>query len=165
MKVTEQEDEKKGSDPKPWEIRAAQQSNESREDESIADSGRLFLRNLSYTVSEDDLTQLLEKFGPLTEVTIPLDKTTSRPTGFGFVTFMLPEHAVKAYEALDGQIFHGRLLHILPSRSRASGDSTSEKESPTDGSSYKKKKAAQQKSQAGSSHNWNTLFLGANSCG
>lgn len=132
----------------------------SGENESVADSGRLFLRNLSYTVTEDNLTETFEKFGPVTEVTIPLDRTTNRPTGLGFVTFMLPEHAVKAYESLDGQVFQGRLLHILPARPRQGRQEQEDEAGGT--SSFKKKKESQQKSQAGSSHNWNTLFLGAN---
>lgn len=132
------------------------------EEETIADSGRLFLRNLSYTVTEDNLTETFEKFGPLTEVTIPLDRNTNRPTGLGFVTFMLPEHAVKAYESLDGEVFQGRLLHILPARPRQGRPEHKEDDDTGDSSSFKKKKESQQKSQAGSSHNWNTLFLGAN---
>ena len=160
-RATEEGEKKTKIDPTPWTVRPSLQSSQQNE-ESIADSGRLFLRNLSYTIMEEDLTQLFEKFGPLTEVMIPLDKTTNRPTGLGFVTFMLPEHAVKAFEELDGQIFHGRLLHLLPSSSRSTKENASERESATEGSSYKKKKANQKKSQAGSSHNWNTLFLGAN---
>lgn len=79
-------------------------------------SGRLFLRNLSYACSEEDLQTLFEKFGPLTETYLPLDKLSNKPTGIGFVTFMMPEHAVKAHNELDGKVFQGRLLHILPSK-------------------------------------------------
>ena len=137
---------------------------EEEEDETIADSGRLFLRNLSFTVKEDDLMETFEQFGPLTEVTVPLDKTTNRPTGLGFVTFMLPEHAVRAYEALDGQVYQGRLLHILPGRQRRGRhQAREESEESKSGSSFKKKKEREQKSQSGSGHNWNALFLGANS--
>ena len=135
-------------------------------DETIADSGRLFLRNLSFTVKEEDLTETFEQFGPLTEVTVPLDKSTNRPTGLGFVTFMLPEHAVKAYEAMDGQVYQGRLLHILPGRQRRTRVKEEDEEgggAGKSGSSFKKKKEKELKLQSGSSHNWNALFLGANS--
>ena len=40
--------------------------------------------------------------------------------GFGFVTYLMPEHAVKAFNKLDGQVFQGRLLHILPGRTKKS---------------------------------------------
>ena len=143
---------------KPWEQKAALSSSEP---EGIAESGRLFVRNLSFLTTEEQLTELFETFGPLTEATIPLDKVTGKPTGIGFITFMLPEHAVKAYEALDGQIFLGRLMHILPAKDRrATGDD--EKTEKAAGSSYKKKKEQKTKEEAGKSYNWNTLFLGAN---
>ena len=73
---------------------------------------------MAYTCSEEDLQNLFEKFGPLTETYLPLDKTTNKPTGIGFVTFVMPEHAVKSFNELDGKVFQGRLLHILPSKAR-----------------------------------------------
>ena len=36
--------------------------------------------------------------------------------GFAFITFMMPEHAVEAFNELDGRVFQGRLLHILPAK-------------------------------------------------
>ena len=91
------------------------------EDENLLDSGRLFVRNLPYSITEEDITKLFEKYGPLTEVTIPLDKEGSRPVGYAFVTFVFPEHAVKALEELDGSIFQGRLLHLMPSKDKDIG--------------------------------------------
>ena len=91
------------------------------EDENLLDSGRLFVRNLPYSITEEDITKLFEKYGPLTEVTIPLDKEGSRPIGYAFVTFVFPEHAVRALEELDGSIFQGRLLHLMPSKDKDIG--------------------------------------------
>ena len=147
-----------GEGPRSWELKAAL-SGPSPQEEGIAESGRLFVRNLSYTTTEEHLTELFEKFGPLTEVTVPLDKNSNKPTGIAFITFMLPEHAVQACGALDGQIFQGRLLHLLPAKAR---QSLEEAGSGQAGKSFKKKKEQKLKAQAGSSHNWNTLFLGAN---
>ena len=141
-----------------WEVKAALGGLPSQE-EGIAESGRLFVRNLSYTTTEEQLTELFEKFGPLTEVTVPLDKNSNKPTGIAFITFMLPEHAVRACDALDGQIFRGRLLHLLPAKARQSQEEAGPEPA---GKSFKKKKDDKLKAQAGSSHNWNTLFLGAN---
>nr|XP_040146877.1 uncharacterized protein LOC101963847 [Ictidomys tridecemlineatus] len=45
------------------------------------------------------------KTGPLSELHYPIDSLTKKPKGFAFVTFMFPEHAVKAYAAVDGQVF------------------------------------------------------------
>lgn len=124
--------------------------------EAIIETGRIFVRNLTYTCKEEDLEELFKKFGPLSEVHLPIDTFTKKIKGFAFVSFMFPEHAVKAFAQLDGSSFQGRTLHLIPSRVK--------KEETMDGDdlNYKKKKEAQLKSQSGSSHTWNSLFLGAN---
>ena len=43
--------------------------------------------------------------GPLTEVNLPVDSLTKKIKGFAFITFMMPEHAVKAFTELDGTTF------------------------------------------------------------
>lgn len=43
--------------------------------------------------------------GPLSELHYPIDSLTKKPKGFAFVTFMFPEHAVRAYAEVDGQVF------------------------------------------------------------
>ncbi|PIK53368.1 putative RNA-binding protein 19 isoform X2, partial [Apostichopus japonicus] len=126
-------------------------------DELVAETGRLFVRNLAYVCKETDLEQLFSTYGPLTEVNLPIDKFTKKSKGFAFVTFMMPEHAVKAYTELDGKDFMGRLMHLLPGKEKITKE-TEENE----GSSFKNQKAAKQKAQSGSSHNWNTLFIGSN---
>jgi len=88
--------------------------------EDVSDGGRLFIRNLSYTCTEEDLRALFEKYGPLTELNLPVDKNSNRTTGFAFVTFMMPEHAVKVLSELDGKIFQGRIMHLLPGRAQKS---------------------------------------------
>lgn len=146
-----------GAELKPWEVKVAL-GDGCEEMESVTESGRVFVRNLPFSTQEQQLSELFGKYGPLTEVTIPLDKTTHRATGMAFVTYMLPEHAVKAYQELDGQIFQGRLLHLLPARARQS----QQDRYPAQLSSFKKRKASNEHSLAGSGHNWNSLFLGAN---
>ncbi|XKL60987.1 hypothetical protein PGB90_008044 [Kerria lacca] len=126
-------------------------------EEDIAESGRIFVRNLPYTTTEEELQPIFEKYGPITEVIVPLDKLTRKIKGYALVTFLLPENAVKAYTALDGTIFHGRMLHLLPGKAKEA-DEINIKE----GSSFKTKKMQTLKTEAGSSHNWNTLFLGSN---
>ncbi|KAJ8942069.1 hypothetical protein NQ318_004094 [Aromia moschata] len=123
-------------------------------EETIAESGRIFIRNLAYTTTEEDIENLFSNYGPVTEINLPVDTTTRKIKGFGVVTFLMPEHAAKAYSELDGSILHGRMVHLLPGKTKDVDDSLEE---TTD---YKKKKSAKQKSQAGSAHNWNSLFLG-----
>ncbi|KAH0813088.1 hypothetical protein GEV33_009705 [Tenebrio molitor] len=127
-----------------------------KNEEDIAESGKIFIRNLSYTTTEDDIETLFKNFGPLAEVNLPVDSVSKKIKGFGTVTFVMPEHAVKAYGDLDGNVLHGRMLHLLPGKSKDNSNEVAEDES----TNYKKKKQAKQKSQAGSSHNWNSLFLG-----
>ncbi len=76
---------------------------------------------------------------------MPLDRLTRKIKGFGFVSYLLPEHATKAFNELDGTIFQGRMLHLLPSKSK---DEISDND-PNNASSYKKAKALKQKKTAG----------------
>lgn len=48
--------------------------------------------------------------GPLSEIHFPIDKLTKKPKGFAFITYMIPEDAVKALAELDGQVFQVRLF-------------------------------------------------------
>lgn len=57
---------------------------------------------------------------------------------------MFPEHAVKAYAEVDGQVFQGRMLHVLPSTIKKE----TSQEANTPGSSYKKKKEAMDKANS-----------------
>lgn len=144
--------EKSNKNPK-W----AKQEEALKNEEDISESGRIFFRNLSYTVNEEQLQELFEKYGPVTEISLPIDPATRKIKGFGTVTFVMPENAVQAFSELDGSTFHGRLLHLIPGKSRDDDEDVN-----TEGMSYKQKKELEMKKTSGSSHNWNTLFLGAN---
>ncbi|EDV51227.1 probable RNA-binding protein 19 [Drosophila erecta] len=137
-----------------------QQDSLSKEDD-ISESGRIFFRNLAYTTNEEELRKLFEQFGPVVEVNLPLDKLTRKIKGFGTVTYMMPEHALKAFNTLDGTDFHGRLLHLLPSKDieKNSNEDLDENDASL---SFKEKKALKLKKNAQKPIGWNTLFLGAN---
>ncbi|XP_078277353.1 putative RNA-binding protein 19 isoform X2 [Rhinoraja longicauda] len=128
-------------------------------EEDVSESGRLFVRNLPYTCAEDDLEKVFSKYGPLSEIHFPIDNLTKTPKGFAFITFMIPEHAVRALAELDGDVFQGRMMHILPSMVKEEKD---ESDSNLGSSAFKRNKAAQEKARSNSSHNWNTLFVGSN---
>ena len=80
------------------------------------------MRNLAYTCTEEEVEAHFSKYGPLSEVHLPLDKNTHKTIGIGFVTFLIPEHAVKAFSELDGHIFQGRLLHLLPAKAKKTNE-------------------------------------------
>ncbi|XP_045462313.1 probable RNA-binding protein 19 [Harmonia axyridis] len=146
-------DEKNSDDPKKTKWISQEES--LKNEEEIAESGRIFIRNLAYTTTEDDLRPLFEKYGPVVELNLPIDSTSRILKGFGTVTFLLPADAVKAYSELDGSICQGRMLHLLPAKAK---DSTENNIQET--TNFKQKKAAQQKAKANQSYNWNSLFLG-----
>ncbi|KAK2538056.1 Rbm19 [Columba livia] len=142
-------------DNQPWQ----RIMRDDEEEEDLAESGRLFVRNLPFTSTEEDLEKIFSKYGPLSDIHFPIDRLTKKPKGFAFVTYMIPEHAVKAYAELDGQVFQGRMMHLLPSTIRKEKIKDADAEGS---SSYKKRKDAKDKANSASSHNWNTLFVGTN---
>ncbi|KAI8336220.1 hypothetical protein BC941DRAFT_514401 [Chlamydoabsidia padenii] len=126
----------------------------------IEDTGRLFLRNLSYSCTEQDLRDTFTKYGPISEVHMPIAKDTKQPKGYAYILFLLPEHAVNAYKDLDMKEFQGRLLHILPAKEKPAP-----KEEEIYGingsklSAVKKDKEQKRKNLAGNDFNWNSLFM------
>ncbi|XP_068616888.1 probable RNA-binding protein 19 [Brachionichthys hirsutus] len=132
---------------------------EDEEEEDVAESGRLFIRNLPYTCTEEEIKELFSKHGPLSEVHFPIDSQSKKPKGFAFITYMIPENAVTALAQLDGHIFQGRMLHLLPSTLKKEKTDPSDTGGPGS-SSYKRQRDAKSKASSSSSHNWNSLFLG-----
>jgi multiple RNA-binding domain-containing protein 1 len=133
--------------------------------QSILDTGRLFIRNLSYVCTETHLQTLLGQFGELADIAFVVDKHTGKCKGFAVVTFVFPENAVAAYAALDGTIFMGRMLHILPGEEKRDDDkdpSSIALSTTESSSSFKRQLAVRQRANLGNVHTWNTLFLGAN---
>ncbi|NUP05626.1 MAG: hypothetical protein HOW73_06155 [Polyangiaceae bacterium] len=79
------------------------------------DSRKLFVAGLPDSISEDVLRQLFEATGgSVAEVSLPKDRTTGRPRGFGFVTMSTTEAANAAREALHGSFQGGRSISVRP---------------------------------------------------
>ena len=79
---------------------------------------KLFVGNLAFSVSENDLEDLFSQHGPVSEVNLMLDRATGRPRGFAFVTMATPEAAKAAVDALNGKPFEGRNLTVNEARPR-----------------------------------------------
>ncbi len=77
----------------------------------------IYVGNLPFTTSEDELRQLFEQHGTVYSVKLVNDRETGRPRGFGFVE-MEPADADAAIEALNGQDLGGRPLRINEARQR-----------------------------------------------
>ncbi|MTI14742.1 RNA recognition motif domain-containing protein [Sansalvadorimonas verongulae] len=72
---------------------------------------KLFIGNLSFRATEDELTEVFSQHGELEEVKIILDRETGRSRGFAFVTFT-DEAAAKAALTLDGAAVNGRDIRV-----------------------------------------------------
>jgi len=81
-------------------------------------SNKLFVGNLSFNTTENDLQDTFAAHGTVTETNLMMDRTTGRPRGFGFVTMSTEEEAQKAVEALNGQSLDGRALTVNVARPR-----------------------------------------------
>jgi RNA recognition motif-containing protein len=83
-------------------------------------SKRLYVGNLPFSASADDVRTAFEAFGTVEEVTLIEDRDTGRPRGFGFVV-MDEDGAKAAIEGLDSKDFQGRDLKVNEARERGGG--------------------------------------------
>ncbi|HEU6449701.1 MAG TPA: RNA-binding protein [Verrucomicrobiae bacterium] len=75
-------------------------------------SNKLFVGNLSFDTTENDLQDAFAAFGSVTETNLMMDRATNRPRGFGFVTMSSSEEAQAAITGLNGQDLGGRALTV-----------------------------------------------------
>jgi RNA recognition motif-containing protein len=81
-------------------------------------STKLFVGNLSFNTTENDLHDAFAAFGTVVEANLMMDRMTNRPRGFGFVTMGSAEEAQKAIEAMNGKELDGRALTVNVARPR-----------------------------------------------
>lgn len=81
-------------------------------------SNKLFVGNLSFNTTENDLQDAFAAHGTVTETNLMMDRATSRPRGFGFVTMSTAEEAEKAITAMNGKELDGRALTVNIARPR-----------------------------------------------
>lgn len=81
-------------------------------------STKLYIGNLSFDATENDLHDLLGAHGPVEEVKIVMDRDTGRPRGFAFATMSTAEGAKAAITALNGKDWKGRALTVNEARPR-----------------------------------------------
>lgn len=99
-------------------IKSAADALRSPEETQILATGRLFVRNLAFSVTADALRSQFAGFGDVLEVHVPLSKLTKEPLGTAFILYKNPQDAVDAWRTLDKKTFMGRLLHVLPGRAK-----------------------------------------------
>ncbi|KAM6575210.1 hypothetical protein CsatA_023537 [Cannabis sativa] len=132
-----------------------------QDDKEVIETSRLFIRNLPYTATEEELEELFSKFGTVSEVHVVIDKDTKRPKGFAFVNYSHLEFATRALEELDNSIFQGRLLHVMRAKQRVSSEKQEHDVANQGLKTFKQRKEEQRKeSEArGDTKAWNTLFM------
>jgi len=81
-------------------------------------SNKLFVGNLSFNTTENDLQDAFAAHGTVTETNLMMDRTTNRPRGFAFVTMSSGEEAQKAIAAMNGVELDGRALTVNVARPR-----------------------------------------------
>jgi cold-inducible RNA-binding protein len=81
-------------------------------------SVRLFVGNLPYQATEDDLRTHFAQVGAPTQIVRPLDRETGRARGFAFVEYAERAAAEEAIKRFDGQLFMGRPLAVSEARAR-----------------------------------------------
>ncbi len=78
----------------------------------------IYVGNLSYSVTQEDLSQVFAEYGAVTRVQIPTDRETGRARGFAFVEMSSDAEETAAIEALDGAEWMGRDLKVNKARPR-----------------------------------------------
>ncbi|MCW5552952.1 MAG: RNA-binding protein [Verrucomicrobiae bacterium] len=81
-------------------------------------STKLFVGNLSFNTTENDLQDAFAAHGSVVETNLMVDRMSGRPRGFAFVTMGSPEEAQKAIAALNGKELDGRALTVNIARPR-----------------------------------------------
>ena len=79
---------------------------------------KMYVGNLPFSASEDDLREAFGQFGEVTDVSLMMDRETGRPRGFAFITMGSKEAMDAAIKGLDGQDLGGRNLTVNEARPR-----------------------------------------------
>lgn len=78
----------------------------------------IYVGNLSYDVTEEDLTSVFSKYGSVKRVQLPTDRETGRMRGFGFVELGEDSEEQSAIDALDGAEWMGRDMRVNKAKPR-----------------------------------------------
>ncbi|MGO8929918.1 MAG: RNA recognition motif domain-containing protein [Limisphaerales bacterium] len=89
---------------------------------------KLFVGNLSFNTTENDLQDAFAAHGTVTEANLMVDRSSGRSRGFGFITMGTPEEAQKAIDALNGTTLDGRALTVNEAKPREEGRSGGRRE-------------------------------------
>jgi cold-inducible RNA-binding protein len=80
---------------------------------------KVFVGNLSFDTTREQLEEFFSPFGEITDISVPTDRDSGRPRGFAFVTFATPEAAAQAIQRCDGAELGGRNLRVNEATERS----------------------------------------------
>lgn len=83
----------------------------------------IYIGNLSYQVTESDVTAVFAEYGSVKRVQLPADRETGRMRGFGFVEMSTETEEQSAIDALDGAEWMGRDLRVNKAKPRENRES------------------------------------------
>lgn len=75
-------------------------------------NNKLFVGNLLYEITSEELGQLFSQFGPIEEAVVITDRISGKSKGYGFIRFNNEADAEKAVEELNGKEYKGRALVV-----------------------------------------------------
>lgn len=81
----------------------------------------IYVGNLSFQTTQDDLTSIFSQYGAVERVNLVTDRTTGQPRGFAFVEMSNRNEAEAAMSSLNGSDLHGRTLSVNEARPKADG--------------------------------------------
>jgi hypothetical protein len=99
-------------------------------DPSTVESTRVYVGNLSYDVSEQDLQELFKGIGGVRNVEIVYNRSTHRSKGYGFVEMLHKDEAIRCVEVLNDQPFMGRKLTVSGAKSKGQDERDENEERP-----------------------------------
>lgn len=92
----------------------------------------IYVGNVPYQVTQDDITEVFAEYGTVKQVKIPIDRETGRVRGFAFVDMETDAQETAAIEALDGAEWMGRDLKVSKARPRQERQERQERRSGSD---------------------------------
>ena len=82
---------------------------------------KLFVGNLSFEVTQDDLRAAFAVYGPVSSANVVMDRSNGGSRGFGFIEMPWQAHAMAAIQGLDGTDLKGRSINVSRARPRSEG--------------------------------------------
>ena len=121
-------------------------------------SDRLFVRNLPFNTTEDEVKKVFTPFGKIVDCHLPVDDS-NRNKGFAFVKFAQSKDATEAKLSLDGSSFQGRLIHVLPARPERDNNVEETSYEEAESTHKKKMEIERQKGASESSTGWSSNYI------